>query len=195
MNIDNKLVKLLTDKIKQHHQLYRFPVKGELWEDIFDQCINMSSVNGSNWLGGGHDVGTDVTNTTSGIRYQLKGGMLNFKKNLVKWSGHRTTSYNTIEEKLNFINKDHCDMYVLLSRCKREWDKGTRVYYLMMFDSSLLTYDKLSWVETFSKKQTLSGWKGNGSNNLAADIYVSMSGQLWTTADIDYLGGVTRIEV
>mgnify|MGYP006130224747 FL=1 len=38
--ISKKLVSEITNKIEQHHKLYRFPVKAELWEDIFDQSIN-----------------------------------------------------------------------------------------------------------------------------------------------------------
>ena len=38
MNI-KKLLPELIEKINKHHELYRFPVKAELWEDIFDQVI------------------------------------------------------------------------------------------------------------------------------------------------------------
>ena len=51
--ISKKLVSDITNKIEQHHKLYRFPVKAELWEDIFDQSINGWD---SSWDGGGHST-------------------------------------------------------------------------------------------------------------------------------------------
>ena len=56
--INKEIVNEITKKIKQHHDLYRFPVKAELWEDIFDQAINGWD---SNWDGGGPVSYTHLT--------------------------------------------------------------------------------------------------------------------------------------
>ena len=93
--------------LNQHHKLYRFPVKAELWEDIFDQSINGWD---SKWEGGGHSVGADViSEDVDRTRYQNKSGSININKNIIKWNGHRTTTHKTIEDKINFISKPHYD--------------------------------------------------------------------------------------
>ena len=69
--------------------------------------------------------------------YQNKSGQLLENKTKVRISSHRTSKYKTLEDKINFISKKHCDKYVLLSRDEKEWEVGKKIYYLMIFDSSL----------------------------------------------------------
>ena len=191
--IKPKILKKIEEKIKLHHTLYRFPVKAELWEDIFDQSING---NISNWNVGGHDVGTDVICESIGTRYQNKSGDINLNKGTITWSGHRTTSHKTIKEKVKFISQNHCDEYVMLGRNKKEWNGGIKSYYLINFDSSLIDYSKLKWSETYSKKGKLTGWVGlNDELPYSAKISLSMSAQLWTECDIKYLGNMKKITI
>jgi len=79
--IKSKSLKQIEEKLKLHHSLYRFPVKAELWEDIFDQSINGMY---SNWNVGGHDVGTDVICESVGTKYENKSGDINIKKGTKK---------------------------------------------------------------------------------------------------------------
>jgi hypothetical protein len=191
--INSKTLKQVKEKLKIHHTLYRFPVKAELWEDIFDQCINGDC---SDWIPGGHDVGTDVLCETTGTRYQNKGGEVNLKKGTITWSGHRTTSHRTINDKIKFISQKHCDEYVMLARNKKEWVNGNKIYYLINFNSSLIDYSKLNWSETYSKKGKLSGWVGkNDKLPYSAKISLSMSAQLWTECSIDYLENIKKITI
>ena len=190
--ISKKLVSDITNKIEQHHKLYRFPVKAELWEDIFDQSINGWD---SNWDGGGHSTGADVVSEGKDkTRYQNKSGDVNLNKGTIKWNGHRTTSKKTIQEKIDWISEPHYDKYVMLGRDKKDWKQGIKRYYLMVFDASLVEYDKLDWVESFGKDGKVNGWKGNKDGlPYKASISKSMSDQLWTECDIDYLG--TKVEI
>jgi hypothetical protein len=177
--LNTRVLETIVDKIHQHHQLYRFPLKAELWEDIFDQAINDSN---KRWKMGSHAVGADVV-SDEGIRYQLKGGMIDVSKDTVEWSGSRTTQYKTIQEKINFISDKHCDMYALLARNKKEWNRGLQKYYLLMFDANLINYSKLNWEERSN------GWSGaNVELQYSAEIHKSMSHQLWTRASLSYLG-------
>ena len=188
MNI-KKLLPELIEKINKHHELYRFPVKAELWEDIFDQVINGSH---SNWVGGGHSSGADVISEGNiKIQFQNKSGDINYRTNIIKWNGHRTTKFKTLSDKLDFISEYHCDKYVMLGRNKKEWDKGIKKYNLIMFDSEKIDYKKLNWTEKYSKTGELSGWKGE-NNNLpySATINKKMSDQLWTECDMNYLGKI-----
>ena len=193
-----QLLQQLEQKITQHHNLYRFPLKAELWEDIFDQTINSFT---SDWEGGGHSVGADVVSENNslfqkGSRLQLKSGDYNPKNNTVKWNGHRTTKHKTIEEKVDFISKNHYDYYVMLMRNKKDWKEGKKIYYLLMFESSKINYSSLIWFEKHSKQNNLTGWKGMGTTQpYTAEINISMSHQLWTTSDVSYLGIPHKIEI
>jgi hypothetical protein len=183
------MIEEIKQKLKQHHELYRFPVKAELWEDIYDQVINSGSIG---WDMGNHNVGTDVV--SKGVRYQNKAGNIDLKNGTIIWSGHRTTKHKTIDEKVNFISQNHCDKYVMLARNKDEWERGIKKYYLLIFDSSLIDYSKLQWNEYLSKEGNVSGWKGESIEQpFSAKIIKTMSDQLWTEARLDYLG--TPIEI
>ena len=172
--------------------LYRFPVKGELWEDIFDQVINTNS---KTWNMGSHSAGADVVSNTTGVRYQNKAGTIS--NNTITWSGHRTTKYKTLEEKIKFISDDHCDQYVMLARNTDEWNRGLKKYYLIMFDSSLIDYTKLNWTPDMGRSKTsITSWKGSATNiPYTAKILRGTSDQLWTTADLSYLGTVQPIVI
>ena len=193
IGIDINKIKTL---IEQHHKIYRFPVKAELWEDIFDQSLNGWD---SSWTGGGHSTGADVISENGdNTGYQNKGGEINFNTNTIKWNGHRTTSHKTIEEKVDFISKPHYDKYVMLGRVKRDWDNDIKRYYLINFDSKLIQYDKLNWVEKLGvrgkNKGKVVGWVGSNVNlPYTAEINISQSHQLWTTCDLDYLGKIEEI--
>lgn len=192
---DLKLANSIKKKLKQYHKLYRVPVKGEIWEDIYDQVINNNVT--SDWAKkiGNHAVGADVVSNHDGIGYQNKAGKINPKNGTITWSGARTTKHKTIDEKVNFISEKHCDKYIMLARNEKEWNRGIKKYYLLIFDSHLIDYSKLNWNEYTSKnKNNVEGW--NGTNNeiqFSAKIIKSMSDQLWTTAKLDYLG--TPIEI
>jgi hypothetical protein len=194
--LSDEVLSNIKEKIRTHHQLYRFPVKAELWEDIFDQCINPNS----DWEGGGHSVGADIIACTDelfnkGARLQLKSGELNSKNGTLKWNGHRTTQYNTIEEKIDFISNNHYDYYVMLSRDKSVWKLGKKVYHLFIFRSDMIDYSSLNWSEKINKWGKLSGWRGINTVPYKAEINRSMSDQLWTTCNTSYIGKSYEIEV
>ena len=193
MNIKELLLKI-TDKLKQHHALYRFPCKAEPWEDIWDQLVNSWK---SNWIGGGHSSGADVISESNDkTRYQNKSGEINYKKNTIKWNGHRTTKHKTLEDKIDFISQDHYDEYVMLGRNAQEWKMGIKKYGFGMFNSDLIDYTKLEWTETIDKNGKVTGWKGENDNlPYSAKISKSMSDQLWTECDIDYIGGLHYIKI
>jgi len=189
------LIRCLKMKLIKHHELYRFPVKAELWEDIWDQCINPK---GSNWIGGGHQSSADTLDETSKISYQNKSGQI--KKDHVKITSHRTAKYPSLEEKIAFISQNHCDKYTLLSRDESEWEKGIKSYYLMIFDSSLLDFRSLEWSEHIPSKgkkkgQHNGGYIGNGDPlKFSAKIDgPGSSNQLHISINIDYIGGFHKI--
>jgi hypothetical protein len=192
---EKMLINCLKTKLIKHHELYRFPVKAELWEDIWDQCINP---NGSKWIGGGHQSGADTHDESSNISYQNKSGQID--GDYVKITSHRTKKHPSFEEKLNFISQNHCDKYVLLSRNENEWKNNIKAYYLMIFDSHLLDFRSLEWtphiLKTGKKKgEHNGGYIGNGDPlNFSARIDgPGSSNQLHISINMNYIGGYTKV--
>mgnify|MGYP003138168979 CR=1 FL=1 len=181
--ISENIINKITDKIEQHHKLYRFPVKAELWEDIFDQVLNGWD---SSWDGGSHSTGADVVSEGKDkTRYQNKSGDVNLNKGTIKWNGSRTTSKKTIEEKIDFISQPHYDKYVMLGRNKKDWKQDIKRYYLLVFDASLIAQMEKEWPSMTSDKNL----------PYKASISKSMSDQLWTECDINYLGKPIEIVI
>jgi len=192
---ETMLINCLKSKLMKHHELYRYPVKAEYLEDIWDQCINP---NGSKWVGGGHQSGADTKDVNLNISYQNKAGQID--GDYVKITSHRTKKHPSFEEKLNFISKNHCDKYVLLSRDESEWKNNIKSYYLMIFDSSLLDFRSLEWskhiLKTGKKKGDHNGGyigKGDKCKFSARIDGAGSSNQLHISINIDYIGGYTKI--
>jgi len=167
------LVENISSKIRLHHNLYSLPVFGEYWEELLHLSL-LEIGKDSDWQPNrSHSIGKDIVNSEYG-KISCKSGDYNLKNNTLTLNGSRTTKYKTIEEKLKFLSEKTDDTYFCLARNKKEWNSGIKNYYLFIFDSQLLDYDKQCW-ESFN-----SGWKCN-AKNYNAKIIKSMSDQLWTT--------------
>jgi len=186
------LIKRLENKLTWYHSGLRFPVKAEIWEDIWEQSINL---NNSEWIGGGHQSGADTIHNNSKQECQNKSGTI--KNNIVSITSHRTKNAgSSIEEKLDFISEKRWDKYVLLSRDKKDWKNGIKSYQLMVFNSSLINFRELTWEKYIPKKgknkgKHNGGYIGNGdSDKFTAKIDGSGSSyQLHININIDYIGG------
>jgi hypothetical protein len=199
MLLENPLfVDELKKRINAHHDLYDYQVSAELWENSFAKSQTVATGVKSIWTPGGHHPGYDVICGLTGCRTQNKSGSISMKNGIptIEWSGHRTTKFPTIKEKLEFICQDHCDEYMMLARDKSEWGKGVMVYNVIRIPSSLIDYSLLEWTETYSKTGKLTGWAGKSDKvPYTAKISLSMSAQLWTSYPLSYLGDIVRIDV
>ena len=180
------IAKKIEEKIKLYHQLFRFPLKAELWEDIFDQTINSEN---TRWEGGSHTQGGDVTGP-NGITYQNKSGQI--KNDTLVWSGNRLTRHSGLQAKVNFISKHLYDKYAFLARNDNDWINDKKIYHFIVLDASFIDYsfENLDWTETYATKGAMkgqcNGWEGK-CPNFYANIRKQMSDQLWTTARLSYL--------
>ena len=189
---NERLINDIKNKMIWYHMGLRYPIKAEIWEDIFDQCINPE---GSKWIGGGHQSGADTQHIQTKMGFQNKSGQIN--GNTVSITSHRTKNVGpSIDEKLNFICKADCDKYVLLSRDEKEWKKNIKSYYLMIFDRDRLNFRELEWSEHIPKQgknkgKHNGGYIGNGDiNKFSAKIDgPGSSNQLHISINIDYIGG------
>ena len=167
MNIDyEKLTENLLEKFKEYHSLLEVPINGIIWENLLFNCLSIQSDN-VNWSYKSHQTGEDIN--FEGIGISCKGGRLQGKnKDKLKISSYRTTIYKTLDEKLDYFNDKHEDIYFCL--CYEETKIGHK-YKLYTFNSNVLDYRNLTW------EKTKRGWKGDGK--FLAKIESSMSDQLW----------------
>jgi len=169
----------------KHHELYEFPIKAELWENILAKSFTACGL-ATDWApDGNHTQGVDMTIMETGERVSCKSGALSKNRqgqDQCVISGSRTTRYKTLKEKLEYFAKPKDDVYFLLARDREEWSSDKK-YYIIAFPSMMLNYSEHDWFDTFSKRMGSS--KHNGycmsSDVFDAKVVFSMSDQLWTT--------------
>ena len=114
MNINyKKLTKDLIKNFNSYHNLLDVPINGIVWENILYNVLLKQSKNVI-WNYKSHKTGEDIKFENIGI--SCKGGRLQGKnKDRLKISSYRTTVYKTIEEKLDYFDENHEDVYFCLS--------------------------------------------------------------------------------
>jgi hypothetical protein len=171
-----ELVVILKQRILAYHGMFSLPLIAEQWEEVLHRSFRDLGIETTWHPNRSHTVGEDMR--LQGIensRISCKSGTIQNAETHVKFSGGRSTTFATLEEKLNHFSGDHDDFYFLLSK-KKYFDMK---YQLLVFPSSLCKPNLLEWSETSS------GWKGTG--NFEATITQSMSGQLWTTLPLELI--------
>jgi hypothetical protein len=189
-NVVPQLVNVLKRRITAYHTMFSLPLIAEQWEETLHRSFQEIGFQTS-WLPDrSHKIGEDlnligIPNT----RISCKSGQ--FVKNTamncqcVKFNGSRSTTYKTLDEKINHFCKDHDDYYFLLA--KEKPFNGT--YKLLVFKSDICKVNKLTWTENASGKQ----WEGCGE--FSAMIGKTMSAQLWTTLPLKSIASVSEIVI
>jgi hypothetical protein len=182
----------LVELIENYHKVCRVPVSGEVFEDLLDQAINNTS-SADNWKKQ-HNTSVDVVAVNTQVRYQIKSAVISYNSLTslfeLRWSGYRSTSYGTIDEKVEHFDSREFDKYLIIAKDEK-FKFGKRAYKLFEFDKSLIEYKHLEWMETDT------GWEGvNKTLPYKATINKKMSDQLWTTCtDTTYVGIPYTIDV
>jgi hypothetical protein len=180
-------IKKLGDLLGLHSQVYpKLPVKAEQFESLF------SSATESVWTPNNHNPNEDmITEVHSMIRPSLKSGVI--KNGYLTISSHRTTSYKTLQEKLDFLSSRTYDSYVCLSR--RDGEKIHK-YQLIYFPKNIINFNSLTWVDTYNKKGEKSGWEGiNQDKSIEVKIVKSMSHQVWIKIDINLITVLAEYDI
>ena len=177
-DVYDKIVNLL----ETHHEIYDLPVKAELWENILSKALDQSGLSNDWRPDFNHAQGVDMSLLPSGERISCKSGAIE-EENL-KFSGSRMTKHISLDDKLDFLSDKKDDVYMLLSRDKREWINGDHKYYFIAFPSDMLDYNSLVWENTIGQRgkyqNEINGHVGL-SDAVSAKIEFSMSHQIWTT--------------
>lgn len=190
-------------RIVQYHAVYDVPIKGSLAENFFVRVFSDDLGLGQKldkllfgWNPESHAIGADFTvPSLNKPRISCKAGSISeaannllFKSDdiqafkdyhKIKFSSHRLTSHETINECISFIMMPHSDITFFLSPMPQK----SQYVFLVMEN---LNYQNLNWTETFGKrgkrKGEPTGWKGLGGTEgiIEANISTSLSSQLWT---------------
>jgi hypothetical protein len=193
MDFTKEILDLFEQRLKQHHEIYRIPVKAETWEDLADQVINQEN---SNFVPFNHSTGHDLNFEISKNNFftQLKTGII--KNNKLVFSSHRLGRFETLEQKLDFLEEVDYDSFLFLSRNESDvWDKK---YYINYLDKKDINYKNLSWKEIIGKrgkyKNRISGWEGISTDGkIKCSITKSMSHQLWVEIDTSLIKLIKKI--
>jgi hypothetical protein len=181
----NEIIKQIKSRIKKHHKLYDLTIKGEYWEEILAKSI--IAIGGTtDWTPERtHSVGRDQTCSWSEFsdkKISNKSGIYTISSSRLKISGSRSTSFESLEEKIKYFSDKQEDLYFCLATSSIKKDPN---YYLFYFDSSLLDYHNALWQPNYDKTDTkMIGWKCN-TDYYDAWIKNDMSGQLWTHIKLD----------
>ena len=184
-----KLTPVLTKRVKAYHELFSLPLIAEQWEETLHRALKEVGYNTTWKPDRSHAVGEDmriidIPNT----RISCKSGQFINSRELgtacVKFNGSRSTSYETLEQKIEHFSKSHDDYYFMLSKNK-DFDY---TYKLLVFESTVCKVDQLTWTESKSGK----AW--NGTGKFVATIGKTMSAQLWTTLPLNMIGHNLEID-
>ena len=184
-----KLTPVLTKRVKAYHELFSLPLIAEQWEETLHRALKEVGYNTTWKPDRSHAVGEDmriidIPNT----RISCKSGQFINSRELgtacVKFNGSRSTSYETLEQKIEHFSKSHDDYYFMLSKNK-DFDY---TYKLLVFESTVCKVDQLTWTESKSGKD----W--NGTGKFVATIGKTMSAQLWTTLPLNMIGHNLEID-
>ena len=195
MNLSEETLNQIESKIQQHHQIYRIPVKAESWEDLADQAINGEK---TEYKPFNHNIVFDLNLTVDSNHYKssLKAGVI--KGDRLHFSSHRLGRFESLDDKINFLDNVEYDNFLFLSRNDNTiWDK---TYHILSLDSKLITYRDLNWVEELGKrgkyKSTVSSWVGTSNGgNIKCKIVKAMSHQLWVDIDLSLVNKLKKIVI
>jgi len=174
------VVPILKRKINAYHEMFSLPLIAEFWEETLHRAFDELGYKTTWGPNRSHTVGEDmrIVNIPNS-RISCKSGQFiksrAIKKECIKFNGGRSTSFPTLQEKIDHFSADHDDYYFCLAKNKQ----FNNTYKLLVFPSSLCKVNQLEWTETPS------GFKGDGP--FMANIAIAMSAQLWTTLPLDLI--------
>lgn len=177
--LTENLIDEIRQRIREHHKLYDLSVKGEYWEEILAKSI--IAIGGKTDWGAErtHTIGKDQVcswNDQIDKRVSNKSGVYTISSNTLKINGSRSTTYQSLKEKIEYFSDKQEDIYFCLATSTLKKDLN---YYLFCFESSLLDYKNAEWEEQYNENKTLMGWKCE-TPTYKAWIKRNMSDQLWT---------------
>ena len=173
----------------------KIPITNLSWEERVVNALVGSGINLSDieWKPGSHRSGRDIMVYNYGFSCK---SMTTDDNGIAALSSFRTTTFNTLAEKIEFIDNGGKNFSHYLVIARRELVNHLR-YKTYMIDANYIQASEFDWTETFGKQRhnhgTSTGWETGYRNGLRLKIARKMSDQLWIYLDTDRLhnaGGV-----
>ncbi len=190
----NNLVMMIKKNIKTYHTVLRQPVAGTIWEEILANSFSDIGY-ATTWKpNNSHKIGEDMRIVEfTGSRISCKSGIRKINRThklgpCVEYNGSRTTSFKTLEEKLEHLSKSHCDYHFMLSKNK----KFDGTYKLIIIRSDMCNVADLEWEP--NKNGNPNDYVSKVGGSFMAKITGSMSGQLWVTLPLSRVSRMFDIQ-
>lgn len=181
--------------IKVFHSLLSQPITGTIWEELLAKSFTEIGYETTWKPDNSHKVGEDMRIISlENSRISCKSGVITYNRThklgeCVQFSSSRTTSFKTLEEKLDHLSKRHYDYHFMLSKS----DKFDGTYKLLIIKADKCNVRDLEWESNKNGKPDDYVTKVRGP--FKATITGSMSGQLWVTLPLTRVEYIFDIEV
>lgn len=179
-----KFSDIIRELIKFKSGVTKLPIVAGSWEElIWATLVFLFGDEKVEWDPQSHEKSVDIKVNISGdiLKISAKGGKV--KNGAITMSSYRLTTFNTLNEKLKFIKKQHdnFDFYLI---CLREIDKKNITYYVIKASPKRLSpkwlVNQNNWVKTKNSYDLKNGFKFD------AKIVLKMSEQLWYSIPFKY---------
>jgi hypothetical protein len=160
----------------KHAEVYPdIALSGIHWESILNRVKP-----DPNWVPNNHSEEGDLH------EHSLKSGTID--NSFLTFSSHRTTKYETLQDKLDYLKSKKYKGYLCLSREKKS--EKIHSYKLIHIPREKIDFDSLTWENIYGKrgkkKGKLVGYRGkNLDNTIVVKIQFSMSDQVWIDIDMN----------
>lgn len=181
LSIIKDLTTVVEKNIKAFHNLLCQPITGTIWEELLSKSFNEIGYETTWKPDNSHKIGEDMRIVSlENSRISCKSGVITHNRThklgeCVQFSSSRTTSFKTLEEKLDHLSKRHCDYHFMLSKC----DKFDGTYKLLIIKANNCNVRDLEWEPNKNGKP--GDYVSRIGGPFKATITGSMSGQLWVT--------------
>jgi len=189
------LIKVIEKNIKSFHTLLSQPITGTVWEELLSTSFTQIGYETTWKPDNSHKVGEDMRIISlENSRISCKSGVIKYNKThklgeCVQFSSSRTTSFKTLEEKLEHLSKSHYDYHFMLSKN----DKFDGTYKLLIIKASDCNVGDLEWES--NKNGKADDYVSKVGGPFKATITGSMSGQLWVTLPLTRVEYIFDIEI
>lgn len=185
MNFDNiNFSKIVSKLIKFKSGTTRIPINATSWEElIWITLVFMYGDKNVDWDSQSHEKSIDIEVKINSkiVKISAKGGTI--KNNLLTVSSYRLTTFNTLDEKLEFIKNQHSklDFYLI---CAREIKTDEIVYKIIKTLSDKMAPHWMTKEKNWEKIKY--GYELKNDFDFSAKIVSKMSNQLWYSIPLDY---------
>ena len=190
---DKKFSSIIKKLIEFKSGVTIVPIKDTSWEElIWATLVFMYGDNNVDWDSQSHEKSVDIKARINKrkIRISAKAGII--KNNTLTVSSYRLTTFDKLQDKLDFIENQHnnFDFYLI---CAREIDKANEAVNYLVIKTPSAKFAPAEMLNVKNWKRTKGGYELNGGERLKAKIVSKMSNQLWYSISLNYFTGGEKL--